>query len=403
MASWRPRVRKDGSVVYQVLYRLNGRQTSEMHLTQRSAESMVSLIDKVGLERALEVVAERQHSQAVPTLREWGEHHVEHLTGVTSGTLHRYRRSLEVDFPEMIDVPLNLITRDAVSQWVKRLTAEGQSAKTIANKHGLLFSVMRTAMHAEHIDRNPCDGTRLPRTERREMTFLTPAELERLLVNVRPDARDLVRVLAGTGARWGEATAWQAKDWDKSARRITISRAWKYTGTSARESGAVKTLRSRRTLAVADQVADIFDAAVQGLAPSDYIFTTPTGLPWRAHNFHEQVWQPAIHYANGGYPRDDAGNERFNGRARPEWRVPATEPLGKRPRPHDCRHSCASWLIARGVTLPVVQQYLGHESIKTTVDRYGHIEPAHMKAAASALTASMGGGEIVEVVGEIEA
>lgn len=404
MASVRERVRGDGTVVYQVLYRLNGRQTSETHATRKSAESMKSLIDKVGLGRALDIVADRRAAEAVPTLREWGEHHIDHLTGVTSGTVHRYRRSLERDFPALLDVPMSMISREDIATWVNGLEREGQSAKTIANKHGFLFSLFRSAVRAEHIDRNPCDGTRLPRTERTEVTFLTASELDLLMVNVRPDAHSLVRALAGTGARWGEATAWRARDWDRKARRITVSRAWKYTGTSERQMGAPKTLRSRRTLAVADQVADIFDAASAGLAPDDYLFTTPTGLPWRAHNFHEQVWQPAVRYANGEYPRDDGGNERFNGAPRPDWRVPASEPLGKRPRIHDLRHTCASWLIARGVTLPVVQAYLGHESIKTTIDRYGHLEPAHMTVAASALTASMAGASIVAVepVAEIE-
>ncbi len=48
--------------------------------------------------------------------------------------------------------------------------------------------------------------------------------------------------------------------------------------------------------------------------------------------------------------------------------------LAKRPRPHDLRHSNATWLIHAGVALPVIQRHLGHESIQTTVDRYGHLD-----------------------------
>jgi hypothetical protein len=43
------------------------------------------------------------------------------------------------------------------------------------------------------------------------------------------------------------------------------------------------------------------------------------------------------------------------------------------PRLHDVRHSHASWLIARRAPLPAIQGRLGHESITTTVDRYGHL------------------------------
>ncbi|MDX3849451.1 tyrosine-type recombinase/integrase [Streptomyces sp. AK02-01A] len=47
--------------------------------------------------------------------------------------------------------------------------------------------------------------------------------------------------------------------------------------------------------------------------------------------------------------------------------------LTKRPRIYDLRHTHASWLIAGKVPLPVIQARLGHESITTTVDRYGHL------------------------------
>lgn len=57
----------------------------------------------------------------------------------------------------------------------------------------------------------------------------------------------------------------------------------------------------------------------------------------------------------------------------------------KMPRPHDLRHTCASWMIQAGVPLPVIQQHLGHESITTTVDRYGHLDRSSGVAAASAI------------------
>jgi integrase len=38
------------------------------------------------------------------------------------------------------------------------------------------------------------------------------------------------------------------------------------------------------------------------------------------------------------------------------------------------RHTNASWPIQGGVSLLVIQRHLGHESIQTTVDRYGHLD-----------------------------
>lgn len=47
--------------------------------------------------------------------------------------------------------------------------------------------------------------------------------------------------------------------------------------------------------------------------------------------------------------------------------------LGKTPRWHDHRHTYSAWLISAGVPLSEIQRRLGHESIQTTVDVYGHL------------------------------
>jgi hypothetical protein len=42
---------------------------------------------------------------------------------------------------------------------------------------------------------------------------------------------------------------------------------------------------------------------------------------------------------------------------------------------HDLRHTLASHLIAAGVNLKAISTYMGHSSIKITIDRYGHLLP----------------------------
>lgn len=45
---------------------------------------------------------------------------------------------------------------------------------------------------------------------------------------------------------------------------------------------------------------------------------------------------------------------------------------------HSLRHTCASWLVMRGVPLSVVQAMLGHSSIQVT-QRYAHLAPKSFK------------------------
>ena len=43
-------------------------------------------------------------------------------------------------------------------------------------------------------------------------------------------------------------------------------------------------------------------------------------------------------------------------------------------RLHDLRHSCASLLIAQGVDIKIIQEWLGHSSIANTGNIYGHLQ-----------------------------
>jgi integrase len=40
---------------------------------------------------------------------------------------------------------------------------------------------------------------------------------------------------------------------------------------------------------------------------------------------------------------------------------------------HALRHTCAAVLIAQGAHPKAIQSHLGHRSITTTLDRYGHL------------------------------
>ena len=70
---------------------------------------------------------------------------------------------------------------------------------------------------------------------------------------------------------------------------------------------------------------------------------------------------------------------------------PAVARAGLKPRPrvHDLRHTCARWMVAAGVPLPVVQTHLGLESINTTISLYCHIDRRSQEAAATAIAAML--------------
>lgn len=389
----------DGSTVWQVRYRLGGRGTaehSETFFDAKAAARFAKLVDDVGAARALEVkdAWDEVQGETPYTVASWALEHVENLTGVTDAYRARCKRVIERDFAPFADLPLRGLGNERVKAWVKAMEKAGVSGKTIHNKHGLLSSIMKHALAAGQVDANPCEGVRLPETITRSMTFLSPDEFTRFIGYFTPQWVPFVSFLFGTGARFSEATALTGGDVDLAGASVRIDKAWK--GATV---GAPKSRRSRRTLALAPETVEILRPLVENRPASALVFTTARGTRVTSSTFHDNAWDPAVRLANGE-PAQSPTNPRKRARTGPQRasrrrngtgrRIePATSPLGKRPRVHDARHSCASWLLAAGAPLNVVQAHMGHESITTTTAIYGHLLPSAKIAVASALSAAL--------------
>jgi integrase len=68
-------------------------------------------------------------------------------------------------------------------------------------------------------------------------------------------------------------------------------------------------------------------------------------------------------------------------RSRAAWASAGLRPIGL----HEARHTFASLMIAAGVNAKALTVYMGHASVKTTYDRYGHMMPGNENEAAGLL------------------
>lgn len=350
----------DGSVTYKVRFRREGRQSSETFYDRHDADQFCRLMSVMSPEVALEhMQRERIESTHLPTLDEWSARYIDHLTGITSGTRLNYERVYARTFGPLIgELPIDVVDRESVARSVNALS-DRYADKSVANAHGLLAAMMARAVDAGLITKSPCRGIRLPRRtshQRVEPRYLTVEEFADLLSHLPKHYQPLVLTLAGTGMRWGEAEALEVGDVDLTRDTVRINKAAKWNGSKAtREVGPPKTQRSRRTIALPAEVVDAIRPLVVGRDRTERLFLAPRGGPLR-HRTTYDSWKKAC---------EEAG-------------------LEPQPRLHDLRHSHTAWLIAAGVSLPVMQARLGHESIKTTVDVYGHLLPDLQRAAADA-------------------
>ncbi|KQH77215.1 integrase [Mycobacterium gordonae] len=366
MASLRTRSRKDKSTYYAVLYRHGGKQTSTSFEDFETAEKFMGLVDRVGPMKALSSIGS-DPALSTMTVGEWVERYIDHRTGLAKSTLADYRSYLKNDIaPTLGPIPLSALTREDVAKWCQAMADGGSSGKTISNKTAFLASALSSAVEAGRIQANPASGHRAPRTEKKDMVCMSRAELGKLLEAVTEHWRPLVEFLVVSGARWGEVTALRPSDIDVDNGTVRITRAWKRTyAVGGYELGAPKTTRSVRTISVPKSTLAKLDLT------KEWVFTNKSGGPVRGNGFHERVWQPAVERV---WPSADDESQR----------VPSQTTV-RHPRIHDCRHTCASWLIAAGVPMATVSRHLGHESIQTTINLYTHLDRSNMQVASEAM------------------
>ena len=405
MATIEFRRTKDGQEKWKVQFRMGGRgsrNTSKTFNSERGARAFAKLVHDVGPVRAIEILEARTGAnEGTPTVAQWCTRHIDGLSGVQADTIAKYRTYVANDLGALAHLPIDAVDEDVIAAWVNQLAAKEwrgkrASGKTIKNKHGFLSAAMGRAVRRKLIPANPCLGTTLPRTVKEPMTPLTVPEYMRFLDCFAPHWQPLVTTLFETGLRWGEATALQVRDLDLQATdaqgypapTLRVERAWKRDG----KIGPPKSEAARRTIALSPDLADIIGRLIVKRGGEEWVFRNMNGGPVRHATFHDNVWQPAVRLANG----EDAqrlGAKRVARRRDANGKIlqPLDPPIGKRPRIHDSRHSCASWLLAQGVPPTDVQDHLGHESFATTDRLYRHMMPSapgRVRAALAMATAA---------------
>jgi integrase len=332
-------------------------------------------------DQVLDHFAEPAEPAGGPTVAAWVADYVEHLSAISGSTRREYKSIVRwhIEGTALGAAPLGAITRDDVRAWVRH--HEGRSApKSIGNFRALLSAALAEAVHAGRIGANPCTGIRLPRrdnylTRDATATFLTPAQVEKLAQALPERYGFIPPMLARTGLRWGELTALTVDDLALDAKppTLTVARAWKRDEVGQFYVGPPKTRRSRRTIALDAATCCLLRPLVAGKRPSDLIVTAPNGRDHLPHSTFLRHWHAAL--VGDGTPEKPG--------------LIAAGVVPRSVRIHDLRHTHASWLISAGVPLPVIQRRLGHESISTTVNVYGHLLPETDQTVVAALDAAI--------------
>jgi integrase len=243
-----------------------------------------------------------------------------------------------------------------VARWVADLDANGLAPATTRKAYQLLSAALSDAVDNGLIPMSPCRNVKLPKITTSVMRVLEPAETKALAGVIDERYRAMVLAAAYTGLRFGELAALRTDRFDALRRTVRVEESLAEVRGQFL-SKPPKSDASRRTVSVpsfvVDELAKHLAAHADG---SGLLFSAPEGGPIRRTNFRRRIWQPAIRASVG---------------------EPCTF--------HDLRHTHAALLIAVGEHPKVIQERLGHASIKTTLDTYGHLFEGLDEAAADRL------------------
>lgn len=259
--------------------------------------------------------------------------------------------------PNFGDFRLASVRPADVQGWVSNLVSRGYAASTVRKAYQLAAGVFRSAVNSDVIRRSPCRNIDLPRAEQVEMRFLDPTELQTLADAHEPRFRALVLTAGYTGLRWGELAALARDDINLLRRTVTVSKSLSEVK-GVLTVTTPKTKAARRTVAIPSTIADLIGAHLGTFPSQGPVFSASDGGPLRRTNFRLRRWLPAV--------RDSVG-----------------EPC----RFHDLRHSHVALLIGAGEHPQTIASRLGHTSVRTVLDVYGHLFDGLDKAAAERLDA----------------
>jgi integrase len=287
-----------------------------------------------------------------------------------------YRTTIERHLiPELGTVRLARLAARDVKRALDALEEKKLSPRTRQLARSVLRSAVKQAVQWEELPRNVVDLVKAPRVEREEVRPLSVAQVETFLAGVAGDRLEALYVLAFTlGLRQGELLGLRWKDVDFAAGEIHIVQARLRGGRlKAPETlfGAPKSKRSRRSLPMPTMTA-------QALWRREALWREERKVADTDWEDFGLVFSTAM-----GTPLDGVNVGRYFKRHLTRLGLPIV-------RFHDCRHTAASLLLAKGVSLRVISEVLGHSQISLTADTYAHVLPALKQEAAAAMDSLFG-------------
>lgn len=264
---------------------------------------------------------------------------------------------------------------------------------TVIHYHAIIHSALKYAVKTDMLVQNVADKVDRPKKNSFQPVFLSAEEMQKMFEALRGTKLELpVLVAAFYGFRRGEVLGlkWDAIDFERGTISVirtvtTITLDGKQTEI---EQQSAKTKSSLRTLPLIGSFREYFLQVKE------------------AQELNKQVCGNCYNHEYDGFVFVDELGERMRANYLTSAFPKFLENHGlRRMRFHDLRHSCASLLLANGVPLKHIQEWLGHSDFTTTANIYAHLDYKSKITSAQAMETGLAlpeGGDFESRWGSID-
>lgn len=244
---------------------------------------------------------------------------------------------------------------------------------TVIHYHAIIHSALKYAVKTDMLVQNVADKVDRPKKNSFQPVFLSAEEMQKMFEALRGTKLELpVLVAAFYGFRRGEVLGlkWDAIDFERGT--ISVIRTVTTITVEGKqmeiEQQSAKTKSSLRTLPLIGSFREYFLQVKE------------------AQELNKQVCGNCYNHEYDGFVFVDELGERMRVNYLTSAFPKFLESHGlRRMRFHDLRHSCASLLLANGVPLKHIQEWLGHSDFTTTANIYAHLDYKSKITSAQAM------------------
>lgn len=295
-------------------------------------------------------------------------------------TLNSYQSEINNHIiPRLGSVPLEKLSPLHLQSYYSQLLISGRkdgkgglSARTILYHHRIIREALKHAYRWQLVNRNVADAVQPPRFKKKEMYVMSREDVLDFLDNIQ-NHRDygIIYTAIFTGMRQGELLGLKWSNINQNRRYLDVKQQLQYLPKQGYIFKEPKTPKSKRRIPLTPGLIALLkeikkqqaqDKLLQGsdYEDKDLVFCLENGKPLDPTNLTKRFKALVKKHCH------------------PEMRW------------HDTRHTFAAIALASGITMERLQILLGHESITTTIDTYGHLSPATLREAMDKFSSFMG-------------